>query len=54
MPMYKLIEYSHNHSKIFGVLQQYCSDIPVLDANDNIADFNADNATTDSFERKEK
>ena len=29
MPMYNLIEYSDNYSKISGTLSQYCKEIPV-------------------------
>ena len=42
--MYNLIEYSDNYSKISRISWQYCRDKPVLAANDNIADFNGDNA----------
>ena len=36
MPMYNIIEYSDNYSKISGTLWQYCRDEPALtDANDN-------------------
>ena len=51
MPTYNLIEHSDNYSKISGILWQYGRDEP---ANGNIVDFNADNATTDSFKIKEK
>ena len=34
MPMYNLIEYSDNYSKITGSLWQYCRDEP----NENITD----------------
>ena len=44
MPMYNLIEYSNNFSKTYGSLWQYCKDIPAMNANANIAEFN-DNAT---------
>ena len=44
MPMYNLIEYSNNFSKTCGSLWQYCKDIPAMNANANIAEFN-DNAT---------
>ena len=53
MPMYNLIEYSNNYSKSFGILWQYCRDEPAINAaNDNIVNFNADNAN--SFNTKEK
>ena len=48
MPMYNLIEYSDNYSKTSGYLWQYCKDIPAVNNNDNIVDFNIANAT-DSF-----
>ena len=53
MPMYNLIEYSDNYSKTSGSLWQYCKDIPAVNNNGNIADFNGANAT-DSFNSKEK
>ena len=33
MPMYNLIEYSDNYSKISGSRWQYCKDIPAIDDN---------------------
>ena len=45
MPMYNLIEYSDNYSKKSGILWRYCSNEPASDAN---------NATTNSFEKKKK
>ena len=53
MPMYNLIEYSDNYSKTSGSLWQYCNEIPTVDANGDIADFNGANAT-DSFTFKTK
>ena len=53
MPMHNLIEYSNNYSKTSGSLWQYCKDIPAVNNNDNIADFNGANAT-DSFNFKAK
>ena len=53
MPMYSLIEYSDNYAKTTGSLWQYCKDIPVLNANDEITHF-ADANTTDSFNFKVK
>ena len=53
MPMYNLIEYSDNHLKTSGSLWQYCKDIPSVDDNGAIADFNGANAT-DSFNFKTK
>ena len=48
MPMYNLIEYSHNYAKTTGSLWQYCKDIPALNANNEIIEFTPDNLT-DSF-----
>ena len=53
MPMYKLIEYSDNHSKISGSLWQYCKDIPAVDDVRDIVIFNGTN-DTDSFNFKSK
>ena len=53
MPMYNLIEYSDNYSKTSGILWQYCKDIPPVNNNGNIVDFNVTNAT-DSFNFKAK
>ena len=53
MPIYNLIEYSDNYSKTSGSLWQYCKDIPAVDDNDAIVDFNGANAT-DSFNFKTK
>ena len=53
MPMYNLIECSDNYSKTSGSLWQYCKEIPAIDNNGNIADFNGANAT-DSFNFKTK
>ena len=53
MPMYNLIEYSDNYSKTSGSLWQYCKDIPAVDDNGAIVDFNGANAT-DSFNFKTK
>ena len=53
MPMYNLIEYSDNYSKSSGSLWQYCKEIPAIDNNGDIADFNGANAT-DSFNFKTK
>ena len=44
MPMYNLIEYSDNYSKTSGSLWQCCKDIPAVDDNDSIVDFNGANA----------
>ena len=53
MPMYNLIEYSNNYSKTSGSLWQYCKEIPAVDNDGDIADFNGANAT-DSFNFKTK
>ena len=52
MPMYNLIEYSDNYAKTTGSLRQYCKDIPVRNANDEIV-FDANNLT-DLFKFKAK
>ena len=51
MPMYILIEYSTNYSKTSGSLWQYCIDIPTVNNNGDIIDFN-ENSATDSFNFK--
>ena len=51
--MYNLIEYSNNYSTTFGSLWQYCKDIPTVDNNGDIVNFNGTNAT-DSFNSKVK
>ena len=53
MPMCNLIEYSDNCSKTSGSLWQYCKEIPAVDNDGDIADFNGANAT-DSFNFKTK
>ena len=53
MSMYSLIEYDDNYSKISGSLWQCCKDIPAVDNNGNIIDFNRANAT-DLFNLKTK
>ena len=53
MPIYNLIEYRDNSSKTFGSLWQYCKEIPAVDNNGDITDFNGANAT-DSFNFKTK
>ena len=50
MPMYNLIEYS---DKLSGSLWQYCKEIPAVNSNGDIADFNGANATA-SFNLKQK
>ena len=46
--MYNLLEYSDNYSETSGSLWQHSKDIPAVNNNDDIVDFNAANAT-DSF-----
>ena len=53
MPMYNLIEYSDNYSKTSGSLWQYCKDIPAVNNNGDIVDFNGAN-TAVSFNFKAK
>ena len=43
--MYKLMEYSDNHSKTSGSLWQYFKDIPAVDNNSDIVEFNGANYT---------
>ena len=52
MPMYNLIEYSDNYSKISGSLWQYCKNIPAVDNNNTIVNFTEN--LTDSFNFKVK
>ena len=53
MPMYNLIEYSDNYSKTSGSLWQYFKEIPAINNDGAIVDFNGANAT-DSFNFKTK
>ena len=53
MPMYNLVEYSDNYSKTSGSLWQCCKEIPAVNKNGNIVDFNGANVT-DSFNFKTK
>ena len=53
MPMYNLIECSDNYSKTSESLGQYCRDIPTVNNNGNIVEFNGANVT-DSFNSKAK
>ena len=48
MPVYNLIEYFDNYSKISGSLWQYCREIPAIDDNGAIVNFNGANATDSS------
>ena len=51
MPMYNLIEYSDSYSKTSGSLWKYSKDIPAVNKNGDIVNFNGANAT-DSFNSK--
>ena len=53
MPMFNLIEYSDNYSKTSGTLLQYCKDVPAVNNNGDIVDFDGANATN-SFNFKTK
>ena len=53
MPMYNVIEYSDNYSKTFGNLWQCCKEIPAINNDGDIVNFNDANAT-DSFNFKTK
>ena len=53
MRMYNSIEYSDNYSKTSGSLWQYFKDIPTVNSNGDIAEFNWTNAC-DSFNFKAK
>ena len=53
MPMYKLTEYRDNCSKTCESLWQYCKDIPAVNNNDDVVEFNGAN-TTGSFSLKAK
>ena len=53
MPMYNLIEYGNNYSKISGSLLQYYRDEPALTNAGAIANFSAaDNSPLFNFEQK--
>ena len=51
--MNTLAEYSDNYSKTSGNLWQYCRDIPAVNNNGDIGDFNGTNVTA-SFNLKTK
>ena len=53
MPMYNLLEYSDNYSKISVGLWKYCKDIPAVNNSGNIVEVNGANPT-DSFDFKTK
>ena len=48
MPMYNLVEYSNNYSKTSRILLQYYKDVPAVNNDGTIIDFNIDNAITRS------
>ena len=52
IPMYNLIEYSDNYSKISGRLWKYFKNIPAVNNDGDIVDINGANAT-DSFNRSD-
>ena len=54
MPLYKLIEYSDNGSKISDSLYQCYRNEPFLDNNGVIADFPADDNNSASFRQNRK
>ena len=43
--MYNLIEYGDNYLQTYGSLRQYFKDIPAVNDNGNIVEFNGANAT---------
>ena len=53
MPVYNVIEYSDNYSKTSGNLWQCCKDMPAVDDDGDIVDFDGANAT-DSLNFKAK
>ena len=53
VPMSNLIEYSDNYSKTSGSLWQYCKEVPAVNDDGDIADFNGANVT-ESFHFKTK
>ena len=46
MPMYNLIEYNNNYSKLSGSLWSYCKDVPAVNNDGNIVDFNGANGSS--------
>ena len=54
MPMYNLIEYSDNYSKISGSLWQCYRDKPTLTHAGSIEDFTGANGSSKSFKFKEQ
>ena len=53
MPMYYLIEYDNDYSKTSGNLWEYYKDLPAVNNNGDIVEFNGTNIT-DSFNFKAK
>ena len=53
MNMFNLIDYSDNYSRTSGKLWQYCKEVPDVNNNGSIVDFNGADAT-DSFNFKTK
>ena len=53
MPIYRFIKHNNNYSKASGSFWQYCKDIPAVNNDGDIVDFNGGNAT-DSFNFKTK
>ena len=53
MPMYDLVEYSDDYSKTSGTLWQY-KDIPAVNINDEIVEFNGAGATDSILILKQK
>ena len=53
MPMFNLMKYSGNYSRKSERFWQYCKDIPAVNNNGDIVEFNGANAT-DSFNFKTK
>ena len=53
IPMYNLIEYNDNYSKISESLWKYCRHTPAVNNNDDIVELNGVNAT-DSLNFKAK
>ena len=54
MFMYSLMKYTDDYSKISGSLWQYYRNGPVLENNNDITNFHADNRNSTSFEFKEQ
>ena len=52
MPMYNLVVYSDNYSKLSEILWQYFRDEPALADKHDTADFNEGNADTNLFKTK--